>query len=345
MRQIFLALLAIVLFNATSFAGKDKDSTQIALEKATQAFKFIDSVNKAMKYETGIVKLEGGFAQLNIPKGFKFLNAIQSKYVLADLWGNPKRNDILGIIFPENATPFSTDSTYAFIVSFDDMGFVKDDDAKDLKYDDLLKEMQKEEKETNEERTKNGYESIHIIGWASTPFYDEKKKVLHWAKEIKFGDALDGNTLNYDVRILGRKGVLSLNAIANIKDLPVVKADIDKVLNMASFTDGNTYGNFDASTDKIAVYTIGGLVAGKVLAKVGFWVLIAKFWKLIIAGLVAAWYAVKKFFLGKGKEEATTEEYVVNEQPQIEQSTETTTETTDDAATPDAPTDEAPKTE
>ncbi|MDI9365085.1 MAG: DUF2167 domain-containing protein [Flavobacterium sp.] len=337
MRKFSLALLALVLFNVTSFAGKDKDSSQIALDKAIQALKMIDSVKQAMKYETGIVKLEGGFAQLNIPKGFKFLNAAQSKYVLTDLWGNPERDDILGIIFPEQATPFTSDSTYAFVVSYDEMGFVKDDDAKDVKYDDLMKEMQKEEKATNEERAKNGYESIHIIGWASTPFYDDKRKVLHWAKEIKFGEALDGNTLNYDVRILGRKGVLSLNAIANMKDLSIVKADIDNVLNMASFTEGNTYDNFDASTDKIAVYTIGGLVAGKVLAKVGFWVLIAKFWKLILAGLIAVWYAVKRFFLGKSKAETATEEYVVNEQPQIEQSTETTTADTDQAATTDAP--------
>lgn len=338
MRQLSLVILAIVLFNVTSFAGKDKDSSQIAVDKAVQALKLMDSVNKAMKYETGLVKLEGGFAQLNVPKGFKFLNAAQSKYVLTDLWGNPKRDDILGIIFPEKATPFVSDSTYAFVVSYEDMGYVKDDDAKDLKYDDLMKEMQKDEKEANEERIKNGYESIHIVGWASTPFYDAKRKVLHWAKEIKFGEALDGNTLNYDVRILGRKGILSLNAIANMKDLSIVKADIDQVLNMASFTEDNTYDHFNASTDKIAVYTIGGLVAGKVLAKVGFWVLFAKFWKLIIAGLVGAWYAVKRFFLGKSKEE--TEAYVVNEQPQIESSTETITATTDNAATNEAPKNE-----
>ena len=299
MRKLLLALLTIVLFYATTFAGKDKDSTQIAFDNAKKAVKLIDSVNKSMKYETGKIKLAGDFAQLNIPQGFKFLNATQSKYVLSDLWGNPKRDDILGIIFPASATPFTTDSTYAFIISYDDMGFVKDYDAKELKYDDMLKDMQKEEKEANIERAKNGYQPIHIIGWASTPFYDAKNKVLHWAKEIKFGEALDGNTLNYDVRILGRKGVLSLNAIANMKDISIVKADIDKVLKMAEFTNGNTYSNFDASTDKIAAYTIGGLVAGKILAKVGFWILIAKFWKLIVAGVVGAWYAVKKFFLGK----------------------------------------------
>ena len=34
MRKPFLALLAIVLFAATSFAGKDKDSAQIAIDNA-----------------------------------------------------------------------------------------------------------------------------------------------------------------------------------------------------------------------------------------------------------------------------------------------------------------------
>jgi uncharacterized membrane-anchored protein len=49
------------------------------------------------------------------------------------------------MIFPENSTPF-TDSSYAFIISYEDMGYVKDDDAKDIDYDDLLKDMQREKR-------------------------------------------------------------------------------------------------------------------------------------------------------------------------------------------------------
>ncbi|MEI9946725.1 MAG: DUF2167 domain-containing protein [Chitinophagaceae bacterium] len=61
-----------------------------------------------------------------------------------------------------------------------------------------------------------------MVGWAQPPFYDSKNKVLHWAKELQFGGE-DLNTLNYDVRFLGRKGILSLNAVATIDQLPKVK--------------------------------------------------------------------------------------------------------------------------
>ncbi|WEK36365.1 MAG: DUF2167 domain-containing protein [Candidatus Pseudobacter hemicellulosilyticus] len=302
MKKFFLAVLA--LLPAYWLMAGEKDSLEIAEAKIAR---YVDSVTKAMRYETGIVKLSNGIAQLNVPAGFKFLNAEQSKFILTELWGNPSREDILGMIWPANADPFKEDSNYAFIVTYDEMGYVKDEDADDINYDDMLKEEQKEEPEINKERVKLGYSSLHFVGWAQKPFYDKSHKVLHWAKELKFGDAEDGNTLNYDVRILGRKGVLSLNAVAAIADLPLVKGDIDAVLKMASFTEGNTYKDFDPSVDKVAAWTIGGLVAGKVLAKVGILAVAGKFlaasWKFILLGIVALGGFLKKFFGRKKAEE------------------------------------------
>jgi uncharacterized membrane-anchored protein len=45
------------------------------------------------------------------------------------------------------------------------------------------------------------------------------------------------------------------------------------------------------------------LVAGKVLAKVGFFALILKFWKIILVGLGTVGIAVRKFFLRKKEQE------------------------------------------
>lgn len=306
MKKLLLVPLCALLLSLNCFAGKDKKPKEKQAKDSISTeinayLQFADSVEKAMKYQTGNIALKGGNASLNVPAGFKFLDAEQSQFVLHKVWSNPERTDVLGMIFPENSTPF-TDSSYVFIVSFDDMGFVKDDDAKDINYDDMLKDIQKDEVEENKQRAKEGYPAIHMTGWAQKPFYDDKRKVLHWAKDLKFSDNED-HTLNYDVRVLGRKGVLSLNAVASVNELPLVKKDIDKVLAMASFTDGNKYADFNSNTDKIAVYTIGGLVAGKVLAKVGFWALIAKFGKVIVAGVLAAFYAVRKWLTGRGKPE------------------------------------------
>jgi uncharacterized membrane-anchored protein len=116
--------------------------------------------------------------------------------------------------------------------------------------------------------------------------------VLHWAKELRFGeDSL--NTLNYNLRILGRKGVFVVNAIATMSDLPEVKSNIDNVLGSIEYKEGQKYADFDPELDEVAAWTIGGLVAGKLLAKAGFFVLFLKFWAFAGAG-GALWNYFKK---------------------------------------------------
>jgi uncharacterized membrane-anchored protein len=285
-------------------AVPSNDSTEIYREQMEH---YVDSVRKAQKFETGLINLPGGKATIDVPKGFKFLNQEQSKWVLTELWGNPPSGaeNVLGMIFPEDSDPFA-DGSYVFVVEYEDMGFVKDDDAEKIDYDDMLKSMQENEKEANKERVEGGYPTLHFVGWAQKPYYDKEKKVLHWAKEIKFGDREGANTLNYDVRVLGRHGVLSLNAVCTMDELPLVKANIDKVLNMSSFTSGNTYSDFDPKIDNIAVWTIGGLVAGKVIAKAGLFAVLLKFlvagWKFIAIGFFALISFLKNLFSRKKKE-------------------------------------------
>jgi hypothetical protein len=55
--------------------------------------------------------------------------------------------------------------------------------------------------------------------------------------------------------------------------------------------------------DKIAAVTIGGLVAGKLLAKAGFFVIILKFIKPILLGLVAGGSALWRWITGRKKED------------------------------------------
>ena len=299
-----IVLCFVVLLSATTllYDKKGKDSLQIAIDNR---IKFMDSVDNALHWESNTVSIANGIAKLNLSQHFRYLNPEQSNYVLHDLWGNPPRTDVLGMIFPADAGPF-TDSSFAFIITFDEDGYVKDKDADKINYDDMLKDLKAAEPEENKERRKNGYVPIHMVGWAEQPYYDQKNKVLYWAKELRFGDD-SINTLNYDVRVLGRKGVLSLNAVATINELPLVKANIDDVLKMPEFTEGNRYTDFNSNTDKVAEYGIGTLVAGGILAKTGVLAIIGKFllaaWKFIMIALAAIWASIKKFFTGKRKKD------------------------------------------
>ena len=60
-------------------------------------------------------------------------------------------------------------------------------------------------------------------------------------------------------------------------ELALVKANIDKVLKIPEFTEGNRYKDFNSSTDKIAEYGIGALVGGTLLTKMGFFAVVGKF--------------------------------------------------------------------
>lgn len=150
-------------------------------------------------------------------------------------------------------------------------------------------------------RAANGFPKMDLVGWASTPYYDNNLKVLHWAKEFKV-EGSEFNTLNYNLRILGRKGVYFVNAIARMDELKEVKADVPKLIKAIKFNEGSRYQDFDSKVDDVAAWSIGGLVAGKILAKTGFFVLLAKFWKFIAIGVAAGGSFIWKMFKKKEEE-------------------------------------------
>lgn len=305
MKKIALAFITMLISN---LAISQTD------EKAV-----LDSIEKTFTYQHGKISLKGGVGEITVPQGFKYLDDKQAERVLVELWGNPKSDDLsLGLILPENQGVTNSDG-YVFNIQYEQIGYVKDDDADEIDYDELLTQIQEDAVAENDSREKQGFPAIKVIGWAAKPFYDKENKILHWAKEIQFGNE-PLHTLNYNVRILGRKGVIVLNAISSINDLPLVKKDIHHVLNIVKFNDGFKYSDFNPSLDEVAAWTIGSLVAGKVLAKVGFFALLAKFGKFIVLGVIALFSGLIKKLRGKKDEEPaqTTEIAEVVEQETIE---------------------------
>lgn len=262
----------------------------------------LDSLNASFHYQTGRVNLPGNLGVIDVPTGMRFLDSAQTHFVLIRLWGNPPSEtaSTLGLLLPGTSGPADTEA-WAFVVKYAEMGHVKDDDADDIAYDDLLKEMQQETRDENAARAAAGYEPVALLGWASPPYYDKEHHVLHWAKTLRFGlDSTAANqTLNYDVRVLGRKGVLSLVAVGSPAQLPEIKTQIPNLISRTHFADGLEYADFDPGMDEVAAYSLGGLVAGKVLAKVGFFALILKFWKVLLIGAASIWALVRRWFTSR----------------------------------------------
>jgi uncharacterized membrane-anchored protein len=257
----------------------------------------------SLNQQTGSIALPGGVATLEVPEDFYYLDPDDAQRILVEVWGNPPGEKSLGMLFPAGSTPFD-DQAWGVTIDYEEEGYVEDTDAAEINYDELLEQMQEDTRVASRERLAAGYEEIELIGWAARPFYDEKAHKLHWAKELAFGPQKT-RSLNYNIRVLGRKGVLVLNFIAGMDQLPEIQSNLSNVLAMADFDDGSRYEDFDPEYDKIAAYGIGGLIAGKVLAKTGLFVVLLAFAKKFGVIILAAGGALAaKFFKAKEKPEA-----------------------------------------
>lgn len=238
----------------------------------------------SLKPKSGIIQIGSGLATLNVPEEFGYLDAAQSHTLLEKIWGNPPGSDALGMLVPKPFNPVADDA-WAVTIRFEAEGYVKDDDAEKIDYNGLLKTMQEGAREANKERIEQGYPPVELVGWATPPRYDRNAKKLYWARELKFGGSTE-HTLNYNIRILGRRGYLVLNAIGGMGQLKTIEAASPKLLGMVDFNAGHRYADFNASSDKVAEYGLAGLVAGGVAAKLGFfkwlWVALLSMKKLLV---------------------------------------------------------------
>jgi uncharacterized membrane-anchored protein len=251
-----------------------------------------------LKPQQGDIILADGLAKVSLPDTFRYLNPADTRTVLTKIWGNPAGDTTLGMLVPAGFDPLSDDS-WVVVMSYDEDGYVKDKDASKIDYAKMLGEMKESTAEASKDREKQGYSPIELVGWASPPRYDAAAHKLYWAKELKFGQSAE-HTLNYNIRMLGRKGVLVLNAVAGMNQLKQVEASTPAILGMVNFQEGHRYADFNEDTDKVATYGIAALVAGGVAAKAGFfkllWVGILAFKKIIIIAVIAIGAFVKKLW-------------------------------------------------
>lgn len=240
---------------------------------------------------------------INVPEGYVYLNKEKATRLLVDYWGNPADDEILGVLLSDTAHIYAN-ADIAYIIYYMETGYVSDKDAKDIDYDDLLVEMKKEIKETSDNLSEE-YMKYELVDWAVSPKYDAEKKTLVWAKHLRFGG--EHETLNYDIRILGKQGVVIMQAVADMADCAQVVADEDLIVSSVQFNSGYAYSDFNPATDHVAEWTIGGLIAGKVMAKAGLFaklgIFLAKFWKIIAFAVLAIGAPLFKYFKKKNKEQ------------------------------------------
>jgi uncharacterized membrane-anchored protein len=231
-----------------------------------------------LRFLEGAQTIDQANAVLALDTEFRYLAASDARRVLEEFWGNPPDDTVLGMVVPAQGALDDPES-WAVVVTYSDDGYVSDEEAAAIDYDALLQELKEGTSQENEMRRQAGYPTVELVGWATAPRYDATAKKLHWAKELAFEGSED-HTVNYDVRVLGRRGYLSLNAVSNKAQLAAVEAGMRRLIPQASFVTGERYADFDESSDKVAAYGIAALVGGTLAAKTG---LFAKLFALLLA--------------------------------------------------------------
>ncbi|MDQ1829902.1 DUF2167 domain-containing protein [Massilia scottii] len=265
-------------------------------DKAVSVEQFVASLTP----QSGKIDLPGGLATLNLPDSFRYLTPADTERVLVQAWGNPPGHKTLGMIVP--ASGVMGKDGWGVIVTYEGDGHVKDSDADTIKYDELLKDMQEATLEANSERKSQGYAAMQLVGWAEKPSYEKATHKMFWAKELSIAGENE-HSLNYNIRVLGREGVLVLNAVATMDQIASIRQEMRKVTAFSDFTPGNRYADYNPATDKAAEYGLAALVAGGVASKLGLFgklfALLLAFKKLILIALGTAGMAAWNFFRGK----------------------------------------------
>lgn len=271
----------------------------------------IEQIAASQKALTGDIALTEAKATLHLGGAYYFLGPEDSRKVLVDAWGNPPSaaDNVLGMVFPKGAKFYEPD-VWGAVVTYEGTGYVSDDDARTADYGELMTQMQQGQEDANSSRKEQGYPALHLVGWAQQPTYDATRHSVVWAQNLR-SEGATKNGLNYDVRLLGRNGVLSLNMLSSMDQLADVNAAAGNLARAASFDSGARYEDYIPDVDKKAGYGIAGLVAAgagvAAAKKLGFLAIVLGFGKkfivlIAIAGAAIARFA-GRFFKGKSENE------------------------------------------
>ncbi len=238
----------------------------------------------------------GTLAEIAIPAGYRFTDGKGASKML-EFYGNPPSSNYLGLLATENFEEHSV------LFSFDETGYVKDDDKDKLaeEADDMLKTFQEGTKAGNEGRRALGLDEMETVGWAVAPRYNDRTQNLEWATKLK--SLRTGSvTINHNTRLLGRKGVMKVTLLCSPEELEGLLPAYQKLLSGFAYLEGERYAEYTAG-DKLAKYGVTGLVAfgaAGVAAKMGLFAklggLFAKLGKGIIIVVVAVGAALKAIF-------------------------------------------------
>lgn len=259
--------------------------------------------------QQGTVALTEAQARVDLARDYIFYGPAEARRIIVEDWGNPaaEADGVLGLVVPtgDPAAPWGA------VVTWQPVGWVSNEDARATDYAAMMARMQAEAGRANAARGAGGFPAVRVIGWAQEPRYDSVRHAVTWGRELAFADG-GPSALHYDLRLLGRRGVLSFNIVGTMDQLPEIRAAAQDLAGRAAFDPGARYEDYRPASDDAAGYGVAGLVAGGAgvaLAKnLGLLAMLGKFAAplgLMLLALGALLFAPVRKLLRPGRAPAT----------------------------------------
>ena len=283
-RILMLLLLALALhvyIGGAALAQPADEGTeggdQAAMSEAEKQWRSIEW------QEAGADAQLGSEAHIKIPEGYMFTGR-QGTQTLMQLYGNLLTQWEQGYIEPEDEN-----EGWFVVFEYEESGHIKDDEKSDLDADAVMESFKEGDKVSNEERKSMGLPALNTVGWLVPPYYNDKTHNLEWALLL---ESEGQQNVNYNVRLLGREGIMHVTVVTGTEEFEDVRAKIPAILESFAFNPGRTYAEYQEG-DKLADYGLMAMLGVGAAVGVGFF---AKNIKLILAGIAAAGAGVIAFF-------------------------------------------------
>lgn len=297
--RIALAAMMVLLLPGAAWAQNAQSAARAEWDAALSA------ARKARVGGPSEVKLADQ-ATLKLPRGFIYIPPAEGKRLLVAM-GNRIGNNVLGLVFP------ASEAQWFVVMQYHKSGYIKDDDAREWKTDELLKGLRDGTEQSNAERRTRGIPEVEIVGWVEAPAYDPAAHRLVWSLSSKQKGEPAGaeHGVNYNTYALGREGYISMNLVTGMNRIESDKPVARTLLAALEFDDGKRYTDFNAATDRVAEFGLAALIGGVAAKKLGLFALIGaflvKFAKVIgIAVIALGALAVKLFRRRREAESAPT---------------------------------------
>lgn len=205
---------------------------------------------------TDITSLSGNFVlddapvKVDLPNGYKFIDAESSKDILVKFWGNTTSgvNDVIGMVIPD-ATNTVENIDKAWILSLlRNVGHVQDKKGGSMGFSWILKGFKNldEYKDTD-------------VEWAWSPNYDTE----HHSLSLPFLFISQGDTiLNPRQYIFGNTDAIMIEPVVPLSDIHWFEENDNLIPNAISFTPGSAYEDFNENSQQYGYNSVSAFIKG-----------------------------------------------------------------------------------